>query len=261
MVTNLTNGTHFWIFSQIFKLSVSIFASVFAHEIYSSWRYFVDLTLNLLLLTQDWKSFTSFSPVSNTILCQYRQMYFIIFDWINNSMSSPNLKTSLWMKCAHLRKISDQRTEPIFAMFSEFTPLSSVAVCLFAFIDTGRILPTCIFLSKLCPLQSILIQLSHKYFYKLSWLSSIQNVQWPSLPMLTSPLMIFLYFPSNFLFFSPYCPALNPYTLVCFSHNGVNGFLKWPLFCHIYILAHAAFCLEFFSFWILLVQVYPLFKA
>lgn len=129
MVTNLTYWTQFWILSQVFKLSVSIFASVFAHEIYSSWRYFVDLTLNLLLLTQDWKSFTSFSPVSNTILCQDRQMYFIIFDWINTSMSSPNLKTSLRMKCAHLHQISDQRAEPVFAMFSEFTPLSSVAFC------------------------------------------------------------------------------------------------------------------------------------
>ena len=38
--------------------------------------------------------------------------------------------------------------------------------------------------------------------------------------------MIFLCFPSDFLFFFPYCPPLNPDTLVCFGHNGINGFLK-----------------------------------
>ena len=144
----------------------------------------MDLTLNLLLLTQDWESFTSFYPGPKTILCPDGQMYSIIFGRINNSMNSPNLKTSPWMKHTHSRQWSG-----LSLSLQHFLnlPLSSIAVCLFVFVDTGRILLICLFISKLCPLQSILIQLPHKYCGKLSWLSSIQNVQWPFLTRLACP--------------------------------------------------------------------------
>lgn len=108
----------YWIFSQVFRLGVSVSASVYPWNLLPILTiFFLDLALILF-----------HSPKAGNHLLLYLQclaQYFAkskLFGWTDKSMNSPKLKTSLRKKLGPTDIESKHRVEPIFAAFPWVTP-------------------------------------------------------------------------------------------------------------------------------------------